>query len=319
MRKGVLVSESPGRAARVQLADVARRYYLADESKVDIALSLGVSRFKVARMLEAARAAGIVKIEIVDQVGIEAELSRRVREAFGLRRCVVIDASDTADNLRGLVGAAAADMLSETITSSDVLGLPWARTVRRMLDAVESLPRVPIVQLCGSLAIPGEDSPVDLVRGAARLAGGEAYVYYAPLILDDVESARAMMRQPEVLAAAEQASRVTVAVVSIGAWLPGASTVFDHASEDVRAAASRAGAVGEAMGILFDQDGAALRTDLTERIVTITPEKLHAIREVIALGTGRRKAAAMAAFVRGGFAQSIVVDASLGRELLRHT
>ena len=43
---------------------VARRYYLRDESKVDIARFLGVSRFKVARLLSLARSSGLVHVEI---------------------------------------------------------------------------------------------------------------------------------------------------------------------------------------------------------------------------------------------------------------
>ena len=43
---------------------VARRYYLHDESKVDIARFLGVSRFKVARLLSLARSSGLVHVEI---------------------------------------------------------------------------------------------------------------------------------------------------------------------------------------------------------------------------------------------------------------
>ena len=44
-----------GPAELVMLAAVARRHYLQNQSKVEIADELGISRFKVARMLESAR------------------------------------------------------------------------------------------------------------------------------------------------------------------------------------------------------------------------------------------------------------------------
>src|ERR687894_332315 len=57
-----------GRPARLVLtASVARRYYLDGKSKVEIADELGMSRFQVARLLEAARASGLVRIEITDE------------------------------------------------------------------------------------------------------------------------------------------------------------------------------------------------------------------------------------------------------------
>ena len=48
----------------VLAARVARQFYLEGVSKVDIADRLGISRFRVARLLESARDAGMVRIEI---------------------------------------------------------------------------------------------------------------------------------------------------------------------------------------------------------------------------------------------------------------
>jgi DNA-binding transcriptional regulator LsrR (DeoR family) len=51
-------------AEMVTAALVARRFYLDKRSKVQIADELGMTRFKVARLLELARARGIVSITI---------------------------------------------------------------------------------------------------------------------------------------------------------------------------------------------------------------------------------------------------------------
>ena len=53
-----------GPAALVLTATVARRYYLDGISKSDIAAELDLSRFKVARLLDQARASGLVRIEL---------------------------------------------------------------------------------------------------------------------------------------------------------------------------------------------------------------------------------------------------------------
>ena len=54
----------PGPAQLVLTASVARRYYLDGKSKIEIADEFKVSRFKVARLLDDARASGLVRIEI---------------------------------------------------------------------------------------------------------------------------------------------------------------------------------------------------------------------------------------------------------------
>ncbi|MFE7732504.1 hypothetical protein [Microbacterium sp. NPDC057442] len=51
---------------RALMAAVARAHYLEDRSRVDISDALGISRFKVARLLSRAKEEGIVTIEIHD-------------------------------------------------------------------------------------------------------------------------------------------------------------------------------------------------------------------------------------------------------------
>ncbi|MBV8987282.1 MAG: hypothetical protein JO372_01850, partial [Solirubrobacterales bacterium] len=57
-------SEDLGPAGLVLMANVARRFYFEGATKSDIADQLQLSRFKVARILDQARAEGLVRIEI---------------------------------------------------------------------------------------------------------------------------------------------------------------------------------------------------------------------------------------------------------------
>lgn len=296
-------------------AEVATRYYLRDESKVEIGARLGLSRFKVARMLEAAKAAGLVSIEVKDADGVAVALSNEVREAYGLERCVIAADAGTGSR-REIVGRLGARVLTEMLGNTDVLGLPWARTVGVLVAALEMLPAIRVVQLSGSLDIVGEDSPVDMVRRAAVLTGVPAQVYSSPFILDDAALATAMRRQPAVAAAFQAISELTVAVVSVGAWTAGESSVFDQLPETTRDDAAARGVVGEALGVLFAADGSAVVTELDARMVTLSAAQLRAIPRVLALATGETKAVATAAFLRGGFATSLVADGALGRALL---
>ena len=117
-----------GPSELVMAAAVARRYYLAGESKVEIAAALGISRFKVARILESARENGLVRIEIGQQGPIDPDLSAQLQQRFSLHHCVVVVAQDE-HSARHLVGAAAAELHAEIVTPDDFLGLPWARAV----------------------------------------------------------------------------------------------------------------------------------------------------------------------------------------------
>src|SRR6185503_10754980 len=116
-----------GPAQLVLTASVARRYYLDGKSKIEIAEEFALSRFKVARLLEVARASGLVKIEISYPGEVDLELSGRLQARFGLTHSVVVDTpDDDIHSLRHHLGIAAAALLTEIVTADDVLGMGWS-------------------------------------------------------------------------------------------------------------------------------------------------------------------------------------------------
>jgi DNA-binding transcriptional regulator LsrR (DeoR family) len=311
------LERATGPAALVLTATVARRYYLDGESKSDIAASLGLSRFKVARLIDRALATGLVRIEIDSHGEIDLDLSVRVSAAYGLRHCIVIDGPEDDDVvLRGTLGRAAAELLAEIIEPGDVLGLSWARSLMAMRTALTRLPRCDVVQLTGSLNLPSDDSPIELVRDVARRSDGEAFFFYAPMVLPDPATARVLRTQPEIARAIRAFPRVTKAVVGIGAWAPGLSTVADSISDAERAEVRALGVRGELSGVQFDADGNPVVSPLTDRLIGIDAERLHAVPEVIAIAYGAPKAAAVRAGIRGGFVTSLVTHTAMGEALL---
>src|SRR4051794_31086640 len=104
---GHMAAEGAGLAEVVLTASIARRYYLDGRSKIEIAEEFGLNRFKVARLLEAARESGLVRIEIRHPGELDVELSGRLQERFALQHAVVIDTpDDNAESLRGHLGRA---------------------------------------------------------------------------------------------------------------------------------------------------------------------------------------------------------------------
>jgi DNA-binding transcriptional regulator LsrR (DeoR family) len=311
------LEKSTGPAALVLTATIARRYYLDGESKSNIAAALGLSRFKVARLLDHALATGLVRIEIGSAGEIDLDLSVRVGTAYGLRHCIVLDGPDDDDAvLRTTLGRAAADLLEEIIEPGDVLGLSWARSLMAMRTALTQLPHCDVVQLTGSLSLPSDDSPIELVRDVARRSDGQAIFFYAPMVLPDAATARVLRTQPEIARAIDAYPKVTKAVVGIGAWEPGLSTVADSISDAEREEILAAGVRGELSGVQFDEHGAPVVTSLTERLIGIDAKRLHAVGEVIAIAYGARKAVAVRAAIRGGFVTSLITHTAMGHALL---
>jgi DNA-binding transcriptional regulator LsrR (DeoR family) len=307
-----------GPAHLVLTASVARRYYLDGRSKVEIAEEFALSRFKVARLLDDARTSGLVRIEIGHPGVVDVELSGRLMEALGLTHCVVTDTPDDhPESLRDHLGAAAAELLSEVVTPDDVLGLSWARSVSAMATSLRVLATVPVVQLTGALARPGaDDSSIELVREVARVAGGPAYFFYAPMAVSDAATARALRQQPEVARAFLLIGSVTKAVAGVGAWEPEQSTLYDATGETERAYLKRLGVCADVSGVLVDAHGDPVPADLTERMIGITAAQMKAVPEVIGIVYGMAKVHAALAAVRGGLVNSLVTHSTLAAALI---
>jgi DNA-binding transcriptional regulator LsrR (DeoR family) len=302
----------------VLAARVAREYYIEGVSKIDIAGRLGISRFRVARLLEGARDAGMVRIEIGLPGGnLDAGLSAELCSAFGLKHAFVFNFPDDEEHaLRHRLGEAAGQALMDLIEPGDVLGMSWSRTLSGLAASLTQIPPCPIVQLTGAVPPPDGRDLLDLVRSVARVGGGPAHVFYAPMILDDAQTAAAIRRQGDIAAAFALVPSVTIAVVAIGAWGPGLSTIYDAITSAERDCLAALGVRAELAGVFVGEDGKPVPTPLDSRMIVTPGPVLERIPFVLSVAYGVAKSPAVHAAIRGGLAHGLVTHTSLARSLL---
>lgn len=302
----------------VLAATVARQFYLEGVSKVDIAGRLGISRFQVARLLQSAREAGMVRIEIALPAGhLNVGVSAELCAAFGLKYAFAFDFPDADEPaLRTRLGEAAGQALMDIITPGDVLGLTWARSLSGLAATLTRMPPCPIVQLTGAVPPPDGRDLLDLVRSVARIGGGTAHVFYAPMIVDSAETAAAIRRQADVADALALVPSVTITMVAVGSWAPGLSTIYDACSPAERAEIARLGVCAEMAGVFLGEDGQPVPTRLDSRMIVTPGPALARIPAVIAVAYGVSKSAAVHAAIRGGMIHGLVTHTSLARTLL---
>jgi DNA-binding transcriptional regulator LsrR (DeoR family) len=144
--------------------EAARLHHLEGRSHTEIAAELGISRFRVRRLILAAREEDWLRITVDPPPGIAPELTRELAAAcrpHGVARVLV-----TPDGGgRPALERAAADAVERAAGDGNVLGLACGRTVNRVVSAIRRLPACEVVQLTG-LTAPGEvtDSSVETVR-----------------------------------------------------------------------------------------------------------------------------------------------------------
>lgn len=306
-----------GPQRQVQIAFIAERHYLQGKTRIQIAEETGLSRFKVGRILDEAISSGMIKFEISSPTGIDLDLSRKLKDAFGLQHGIVVDVpSDSPEVMQDRLGATAADFLTEILTESDVLGLTSGRTINALARSLRLLPECDVVQLAG-VAGPIQETGVEVLRRVSNVAGVLPWTIYSPLVVSDAQTAAGIRRQPDTKATFDQFSRVTVAVVGVGSWSPPDSLMMKNPAvspSDLKNLIDL-GVLAE-IGATLIGAGGKIFNQFEDRCIAIAEPELRRVPHVVAVAGGRSKTRSIRAVLDSGLVHSLVTDAVTARQLL---
>jgi DNA-binding transcriptional regulator LsrR (DeoR family) len=297
------------------LARISSEYYLENRSKVEIGSSYGISRFQVARLLTEALEKGIVEIRVNFPSRVSAADIRRIGKFLGIGEIVVADTNGDVIQARGILAKAAAVEISRQAPAGGTMGISWSRTLDVASRLVRELPKCDVVQLAGALPTEGDSNPLELIQRLGHVSGGLTWPLWAPLVVEDPTTAAGLRRQPEIAEALAKADSLDLAVVAIGAWKPGTSTIWDRADAEVRQAAVEAGAVGECSGRLLNAKGVAVESGLDEQIIAVTIKQLQRTPKVIAVAQGEARLDGVLAVAKAGFVTTLIIDSPLAKAL----
>lgn len=304
----------------LEAAIVARRYFIDGKQKNEIAEDLGISRFKVARLLEEARARGLVRIQVDLPTEIDLPTSDTLAGAFDISRAIVVRTlAGSSDEASAVIGTAAANYLSSIVDSSDVLGLSWGVGLTHVVDAVTALAPCDLVQLVGGVQTADLNvSGVELLRRLAQKTGGNAYPLHVPLMLGSAAVAEGLREDPGLSATFERFSRISVALVGIGSWRPPQSALYREMPESEREFIRAQGAVGDVCTFVFDADGAPVQSEALKCTMGIGLDELRQVPHVVAVAGGPEKVDAIAAILASGLVNVLVTDTGTAAALISH-
>jgi DNA-binding transcriptional regulator LsrR (DeoR family) len=299
-----------------ELLEVAWLYHVGQLSQEEVSRRLGVSRFKVLRLLAEARERGLVRVTIEHRTRATLELAERVASRWGLREVQVAPVPEGADDdhARRAVGIVAAGLLARLGSGGErTIGLGWGRTVAAMADALVGLrnPRLRFVSLMGTMTRVSGTGPFDVTARLAAATGGTALVLPAPFLCDSEEDTRVVLRQRLVRETLEVARSADHAIVSVGECNAKSLLVSGGilSKEDADALVASQ-AVADTTGKFFQINGRLAETDLNSRTPSIALHDLLAM-DVTLLAAGRLKAAATRAVLQAGIVNRLVADERL--------
>lgn len=299
------------------LSSVARRFYLEDASKTDLATEFSISRFRIARLLQQAREQGVVTIEINDRDGPRGGLSTELAAHLLLDECVVVKAGDTEDDNRRRLARAAAPLIARSVREDDVIGLSWGRTLVAIGEELPALTPCTVVQLTGTVGNDFRQSPVEVIRRISGRSSVGAVAVFAPLFAVSESAADTFRNDPAIRGALSRYADLSLAVLAVGSWDPPITQLGPLINAIDRADLAREGAIAEIAGIFLRGDGSVIETDLSRRRISVSAEELTETPKVVAVAGSVDKAGAISAVARSGILTSLVTDDRTAAALLR--
>ena len=304
------------------LVQVAWLYHVGRLSQEEVSQHLGISRFKVLRLLADARDQGLVRVSIAHETTGTLALADRLALRFCLSEVRVAPMpGPVADEAaaRRAVGILAAGFLTRIGRDGPVsIGVGWGRTMAAMAQALTGLrnPHLCFVSLMGSMARTAETSPFDVCTRLAALTGGSAMFLPAPFLTDSEEDCRVVLRQRLVRETLQAARAAPWSIISLGDCSPQAllSTSGILTAAEASELALK-GAVADSTGKFFLSDGRLADTDLNRRAPSIGLEDLRTT-DVTLLAAGASKAVATLALMRSGIVNRLITDEGVARALL---
>ncbi|WP_318241989.1 sugar-binding transcriptional regulator [Arthrobacter gallicola] len=278
---------------------------------MEIARNYGLSRFQVARYLDEARALGIVNIDVRFPEAATDLDPASLAAALGVDRVRITPTGpDDRATREAMARDTAAEIMAVAAPGASI-GISWSRTLDLAAGHVTHLPACDIVQLAGALPVPGSGNSLELIQSLGRHDGVRTWPLWAPLVVEDAHTADSLRRQPEIADTLSKAGALDSAVVAVGAWAPGLSTVWNRVDNRLRLEAANAGAVAECSGRLLDAEGNPVSSELDDRVLAVTVAQLKNTPKVVAVAQGAARADALHAVLAAGFATTLLIDSEL--------
>ncbi|WP_028709440.1 sugar-binding transcriptional regulator [Propionicicella superfundia] len=302
-------------------ARICHMYYGLSLTQQQIAEQLGVSRISVSRLLQQARADGIVQITI-DFHGYYPRLEEALGALYPGCRFVVADPLDGGDEeVKESVAQTAAGVLTALVRASGTIAVGWGSTLKTLAAHVRGdLRGTTVVPLAGGQVHAEVDlHATTIAEGLARRVGARSARLFAPAVAASAQEREGLMRSRQVTDTMRLARSADVAVFSVGSPFSRTSTLHEvgyyTAAEidHLRAARVECDIISAAY---FDAQGRSCCEDLTARTVSLSAGELRAIPRKLCVAGGESKHLAVRLALEKGFCDVLVTDADTAECLL---
>ena len=299
-------------------------FYEKEYSYSDIAKMLGISRVTLNRLMNEAKAEGLVKIEIIDSKNLKhlLLLEDKLKTRYRLFDVKLVDVTDfNADTLFSRLASEGAKYVEQRIQSGMKIGVCWGNTLSSMLGYLNrnaSVTDLEVYSLLGGSCSEASFQPALLAQSLLALYSGRAYTINAPFVCHSSLLCKEIRREPEIARILDICPSLDLALVGIGQY-PDRDRLeksYYHFPDSVIDELLAAKAVGDICGNFYDIRGNICQTDLSNRIVSVSLDSLKTCRNVTAVAGGPDKVNSIRGALNGGYIHTLITDVKTAEQIL---
>ena len=293
-------------------------------SKTDTAGRLGISRVTLGKLLEEAKAEGMIKFEIIDVRGQMKllQVEREMCERFGLKDIKLVDTvSSDEEAAMKRIAAEGAAYVSRILRSDMRIGLTWGRTLSNMIHELKPdahVTNLTVYTLVGGASTSSNFQPNLLAQQFIEKYDGQAVIMTAPFMCRQESLCAEIKKEPSIADILRASRDVDITLVGIGEEPEkDAERLSDYPFDrDMIQQLVMAHAVGDICGNFFDIDGKLCDTPLRNRIVSIDISELPSHKQVIGMGGGSKKVRSIYGALCGGYLDVLITDLETAMKVL---
>nr|WP_272213728.1 sugar-binding domain-containing protein [Marinicella sp. W31]MDC2879678.1 sugar-binding domain-containing protein [Marinicella sp. W31] len=295
------------------LAEVCWHYFINEMTQSDVAVLMGVTRLRVNQAIRAARASGLVRVDIQSPHVIRFRQQEELKTRFGLADAIVAPANPDNHDDQITAGAALANYLAKGLHEERwrLIGVSWGMTLKNAMTYLPrmQLPKVEIVSMIGGTAQGAPFNAFGLTVGVADRLGAQYSLFAAPVYLSPGTNREGFLSNLVFNAHLEKLEKLDLAVLAAGDLSDKSVLMTTALPANVTSAElSEKGAVGDIVGYFIDRDGREIDHVVNRCAVSIGLEALENVPERVLAATGVHKVDVIIAAIHGGLVTTLITD-----------
>lgn len=289
-------------------------YYFHNMTQQKISDYLGISRMRVIKLLNKARADGIIQFKMKEDSTNLLKLEEKLAKTYSLKDTFIISSSPSEVDVNENVARAAAMYINNRLEDNALINMGYGDTQSRILNNLATMVEKPIsiVSLTGGVNFY-------LPNNMSSIFNAKLYLIPSPLLVSSKEIADSINNESSINDILRMAQLASMSVVGIGSMSENATTLKSGIlSKNDLLYLKLKGAIGDVLCHFVDKDGNLVDSTIESRLITTPLDTLKDLKNVIGVAAGDEKVDAIKAVLNGGYIDILITDESTALQLLEN-